>query len=84
MTNPIAQSSTMNPVSPWSVASTPTALNDQRQNATFPTLNPPPMKTMVYAPDVSIQIAHNGQMLTLDKDIVRGQVIRKENAASTL
>jgi cell wall-associated NlpC family hydrolase len=84
VTNPIAQSSTMNPQSPGSVASIPTAVNDLRQNATFPTLNPPQMKTLVYAPDVQITIAHNAIMLDLSADIVRGEVQRKENAASSL
>ena len=59
-------------------------INNTRQNAQFPTLNPPPMKTMVYAPDVNILIAHNDQMIDVSKDIVRGAVIRKENSASTL
>lgn len=62
----------------------PNTINDKRQNAQFPTLNPPPMKTMIYAPDVNILIAHNAAMIDVSKDIVRGQVIRKENSASNL
>jgi cell wall-associated NlpC family hydrolase len=84
VTNPIAQSSTLNPQSPFSPASVPTSLNDKRQNATFPTLNPPKMNTMVYAPDVNILIAHNAQTMDVSKDIVRGEVQRKENSASSL
>ena len=61
-----------------------TALGNQRQNATFPTINPPPMGTAVYAPDVTILIRHNGIQYDVSKDIVRGQVLKKENSASSL
>lgn len=64
--------------------SSPVPLNNQRVNATFPTLNPPQMKTLVYAPDVTILIGHNGIQYDISKDIARGQVVRKENSASSL
>jgi cell wall-associated NlpC family hydrolase len=72
------------PLAPGGAGGATTALNNQRQNAQFPTLNPPPMKTLVYAPDVTIQVVHNGQQYDVSKDIVRGQVVRKENSASSL
>lgn len=59
-------------------------LNNQRVNATFPTLNPPPMQTLVYAPDVTVLIEHNGIQVDVSRDVVRGQVVRRENSASSL
>lgn len=48
----------------------------------------PPNNTLVYSPDVRIVIAHTvgpvAQQFDVSNDIVRGTVIRKENAASTL
>lgn len=67
-----------------SASSTANSINDNQRTATFPTLNPPPMKTLVYAPDVEILIAHGANMLDVSPDIVRGQVVRKENSASSL
>jgi cell wall-associated NlpC family hydrolase len=61
-----------------------TTLNDQRTNATFPTLNPPTMQTLVYSPNVDIQITHGLGMIDVSKDIVRGMVQRRENSASSL
>jgi len=65
-------------------AGTQTAIGNHSQNATFPTLNPPPMGTAVYAPDVTILIRHNGIQYDVSKDIVRGQVLKRENSASSL
>jgi len=45
---------------------------------------PPTNGTLVYSPDCRILIAHNGKQFDISADIVRGTVIRKENAASTL
>jgi cell wall-associated NlpC family hydrolase len=45
---------------------------------------PPPERTLVYSPDVRILVAHNGQQIDVSNDLVRGTLIRKENAASTL
>jgi len=48
-------------------------------------LTPPQnMQTLVYAPAVRILIAHGSAQYDVSKDVVRGQVIRKENSASTL
>src|SRR3974390_2860361 len=50
-----------------------------------PTPNTAPQNsTLVYSPDCRIIVAHNGQQFDISADIVRGTVIRKENAASTL
>lgn len=72
------------PAAPTGPASVPTALNNQRQNATFPTLSPPPMNTLVYAPDVNAYVVHDGLQYDLSRDIVRGWCSRKENSASSL
>ena len=45
---------------------------------------PPVNGTLVYSPDCRILIAHNGKQFDISADIVRGTVLRKENAASTL
>lgn len=42
------------------------------------------MQTLVYAPDVTILIEHNGIQEDISRDIVRGQVVRRENSASSL
>lgn len=89
MTNPLTladanTAGSLNPQGPTSSLVGANSINDHRQNSQFPTLNPPQMKTLVYAPDVGIQIAHGPTMLDVSKDIVRGQVIRKENSASSL
>lgn len=62
----------------------PTALNNTRLNAQFPTLNPPKMKTAIYAPSTQIIIMSNGLPIDVSRDLVRGQVVRKENSASSL
>ena len=59
-------------------------LHNIRPQSSFPTLQPPTMQTLVYAPDVSIQIIHEGLGYDVSSDIVRGQVVRKENSASSL
>lgn len=65
-------------------AATANPLNNVRPQASFPTLNPPTMQTLVYAPDVSITIINQGIPYDVSTDIVRGQVVRKENSASSL
>ena len=47
--------------------------------------NPPPvMKTLVYSPDVRVLIAtENGMEFDVSADVVRGQLFRTENSAST-
>lgn len=72
------------PQAPGGPAGATTALNNQRQNTQFATLSPPQMQTLIYAPDVQILIGHNGTQYDVSKDIVRGQVVRKENSASSL
>ena len=47
-------------------------------------LSPPDMKTLVYAPEVRIIIAHGHRQYNVSKDLIRGTVIRKENSASSL
>lgn len=43
------------------------------------------MKTLVYSPDVRVVVeTSNGTQYDISRDIVRGQVIRKENSVSTL
>lgn len=61
-----------------------TTLSDSQPQVSFPTLNPPAMKTLVYSPDVQIVIYHGGEVIDISKDIVRGQITRKENSASYL
>jgi len=46
--------------------------------------DPPDMKTLVYAPDVRILIARGKKQYDVSRDIIRGTIIRQENAASTL
>jgi len=65
-------------------ATNTTALGNAPTPSSFPTLNPPPMGTLVYAPNVSVLVAHNGIQYDVSKDIVRGLVSRKENSASSL
>ncbi len=72
------------PAAPGGPGATPSAANNKRPNSSFPTLNPPKMNTAVYAPDVTIIVEHNGTPYDISKDIVRGQIVRKENAASSL
>lgn len=45
--------------------------------------SPPDMRTLVYSPDVRVEWIHNGKVYNASKDIVRVQLNRKENAAST-
>lgn len=45
---------------------------------------PPDLKTLVYAPDVRIIIARGNRQYDVSRDIVRGSVVRRENAASSL
>ena len=75
-----------NPAAPTGPTSVPTALNNSRQNAQFPTLSPPTQKTAVYAPNVQIQIMSDldGIPYDISSDILRGQVVRKENSCSSL
>ena len=80
-TGPSLGSSPPAATGPFSV---PTALGNVRPSASFPTLSPPPMKTLVYAPNVQILIAHNGIEIDVSKDIVRGQIVRRENSVSSL
>jgi cell wall-associated NlpC family hydrolase len=86
MTTPPSGTGVLNntPNSPTGPATGTTSLNNHRQNASFPTLNPPAMQTLVYAPDVTILIEHEGEVIDVSQDIVRGQVVRKENSASSL
>lgn len=56
----------------------------QTRSANFPTLNPPTMKTLVYAPNVRILIGHKTGTIDVSPDIVRGAVGLKENSASSL
>lgn len=44
---------------------------------------PPPMKTLVYTPDVRIWIEHNGRQYDVSADIVACSVSRVENSVST-
>lgn len=46
--------------------------------------DPPDMKTFVYAPDVRIIIARGNKQYDVSRDVIRGTIIRKENAASNL
>jgi cell wall-associated NlpC family hydrolase len=46
--------------------------------------SPPPMKTLVYSPDVQILIARGNKQYDVSADIVSVSVARVENAASTL
>ncbi|AEQ21033.1 baseplate protein [Rhodococcus phage E3] len=41
-------------------------------------------KTLVYSPQVRITIAHNGVEYDVSKDLVRGTLMRKSNAVSTM
>lgn len=41
-------------------------------------------KTLVYSPQVRITIAHNGVEYDVSKDLVRGTLVRKSNAVSTM
>lgn len=50
----------------------------------FDPLNPPPMKTLVYSPDVQILIARGNKQYDVSKDIVAFSVRRVENSVSTL
>jgi cell wall-associated NlpC family hydrolase len=45
---------------------------------------PPAIKTLIYAPQARIYIIHNNVQYDVSADLVRGQVIRKENSASSL
>lgn len=74
------------PAAPTGPASVPTAINNARQNAQFPTLSPPTQQTAVYAPNVQIQIMSDlfGTPYDVSTDVIRGQVVRKENSASSL
>jgi len=75
-----------NPAAPTGPVSVPTALNNQRQTTQFPTLAPPMQQTAVYAPNVQIQIMSDltGLPYDVSTDIIRGQVVRKENSCSSL
>lgn len=46
--------------------------------------DPPDMKTFVYSPEVRILIARGNKQYDVSRDVISGQVIRKENSASTL
>lgn len=59
-------------------------LGNSRQTSSNSTLNPPAMGTLVYAPNVQIIIASSGIESDISTDIVRGQVVRKENSCSSL
>lgn len=51
----------------------------------FDPQNPPPqMRTLVYAPDVQVFVAHEGKQIDVSRDIVRVEVIKVENSASSL
>jgi cell wall-associated NlpC family hydrolase len=67
-----------------SSATNTTALGNAPTPSSFPTLSPPQMGTLVYAPNVQILIAHNGIQQDVSKDIVRGLVSRKLDSASSL
>lgn len=60
-----------------------TPLNDQNSTQIGNT-TPPSQQTLVYSPDVRIIIRHFGKQYEISADLVRGQVIRRENAASTM
>ena len=45
---------------------------------------PPAIKTLIYSPEVRIYIIHNNIQYDVSADLVRGQVVRKENSASSL
>ncbi|WP_065286790.1 C40 family peptidase [Mycolicibacter kumamotonensis] len=45
--------------------------------------NPPPMKTLIYAPEIKVRIAHNAEQIDVSSDIVRARIIKEENSAST-
>jgi len=47
-------------------------------------LSPPNMRTLVYSPDVRVLIGHGSREIDVSKDIVRVQMIRKENSVSTV
>ena len=69
-------SSTANPVG-----------NNSRSNygsVFFTPLNPPNMKTFVYAPEVRVVVDSGGKQYDISKDIVGGSVVRRENSASSL
>lgn len=46
--------------------------------------NPPPMKTLVYAPSARMIIAHGNRQYDLSGDLVSGGVVRPENAAASV
>lgn len=49
-----------------------------------PQKQPPVMKTLVYSPDIRVVIATTtGQQYDVSTDVVRGQLFRRENSAST-
>ena len=47
-------------------------------------LTPPNMRTLVYAPDVQVYIAHGDTEYDISKDIVEVQMVKCENSASTV
>lgn len=66
-----------------------TAASSTSQASTLPDIGrygkpkPGTMKTFVYSPDARIYIARGNKQYDVSKDLVRGQITRKENAVST-
>ena len=51
--------------------------------ATINALDPPPMKTFVYSPEVRVIIAHGAMQYDVSEDIIRTSLTRSENSAAS-
>lgn len=58
--------------------------NSAENYTTFDPMFQPDQKTLVYSPQVRILIARGNKQYDVSKDVTRGGIIRRENAASSL
>lgn len=49
----------------------------------FDPTKPPPMKTLIYSPEVKIIIARGNKSYDISRDVVGGSIVRRENAVSS-
>jgi cell wall-associated NlpC family hydrolase len=87
MTNPTAAPAAPSPVPTFTPPSNATSTGNAATASSYINItpdNPPPMKTLVIAPDVQILIAHNNKQYDVSADIVSFSVRRPENQVASL
>ena len=86
--DPVAQTASATAPSPSDGINTPTTtwgqVADPSTLTSINPLTPPAQKTLVYAPDIQILIAHNGIEYDVSADIVAWSIRRVENGVSSI